>query len=118
MKRMSSVLAAIALLGAQAYGAEALGKIEPAKDLMGRAVKNSQGKIGDIKGFVVDLESGRILYSVVSVDGKQIADFEIAGDFLVRNRFAVTAHFRDRSSGVYLATIPPRSFKRMNAAGK
>src|SRR5688572_13419551 len=73
MKRINSVLAAIALLGAQAYAAETFGKIEPAKDLMGRAVHNSQGKIGDIKDFVVDLESGRILYSVVSADGKLIA---------------------------------------------
>ena len=73
MKRISSVLAAIALLGTQAYAAETLGKIEPAKDLMGRAVHNSQGKIGDIKDFVVDLESGRILYAVVSADGKLVA---------------------------------------------
>src|SRR5262245_20751662 len=72
MKRISSVLAAVALLGAQAYAAESFGKIEPAKDLMGRAVHNSQEKIGDIKDFVVDLESGRILYAVVSADGKQI----------------------------------------------
>ena len=40
MKRISSVLAAIALLGTQAYAAETLGKIEPAKDLMGRAIHN------------------------------------------------------------------------------
>jgi sporulation protein YlmC with PRC-barrel domain len=73
MKRISSILAAVALLGAQAYAAESFGKIEPAKDLMGRAVHSSQGKIGDIKDFVVDLESGRILYSVVSADGKLIA---------------------------------------------
>ena len=73
MKRISSVLAAVALLGAQAYAAESFGKIEPAKDLMGRAVHNSQGKIGDIKDFVVDIESGRILYAVVSADGKLIA---------------------------------------------
>ncbi len=73
MKRISYVLAAFALLGAQAYAAEALGKIEPAKDLMGRAVHHSDNKIGDIKDFVVDLESGRILYTLVSADGKLIA---------------------------------------------
>ncbi|MEP6685181.1 MAG: hypothetical protein ABJB22_00255 [Verrucomicrobiota bacterium] len=47
------------------------------------------------------------------IENKQVQDFEIAGDFLVRNRFAVTAHFRDETSGVYLATIPMRCFKRM-----
>jgi sporulation protein YlmC with PRC-barrel domain len=70
MKRISSVLAGIALLGMQAYAAESFGKVEPAKDLMGRAVHDSEGKIGDIKDFVVDLESGRILYAMVSADGK------------------------------------------------
>jgi sporulation protein YlmC with PRC-barrel domain len=73
MKRISSVLAAFALLGAQAYAAESFGKIEPAKDLMGRAVHNLEGKVGDIKDFVVDVESGRILYAVVSADGKLVA---------------------------------------------
>jgi len=73
MKRISSVLAAVALLGAQAYAADTFGKVEPAKDLMGRAIHNSQDKIGDIKDFVVDLESGRILYALVSADGKLIA---------------------------------------------
>jgi len=74
MKRISVLCAAVALVVTGAYGAEnQFGKIEPAKDLMGRAVHNSQGKIGDIKDFVVDLESGRILYSLVSSDGKLIA---------------------------------------------
>jgi sporulation protein YlmC with PRC-barrel domain len=76
MKRilMASLCASAALVMTSAYAAEnQLGKIEPAKDLMGRAVHNSRGKIGDIKDFVVDLESGRILYSLVSTDGKLIA---------------------------------------------
>lgn len=52
------------------------------------------------------------------IENKQVEDFEIAGDFLVRNRFAVTANFADQTSGVYLATIPPRSFKRLIEAKK
>jgi hypothetical protein len=50
--------------------------------------------------------------------GKHVTDFEIAGHFLVRNRFAVTAHFNDNTSGVYMATIPARSFKRIVNGGK
>jgi sporulation protein YlmC with PRC-barrel domain len=73
MKRISSVLAAVALLATHAYGAESLGKIEPAKDLMGRAVHDLDAKIGDIKDVVVDIESGRILYVLVSADGKLVA---------------------------------------------
>lgn len=48
------------------------------------------------------------------IEDKQVTDFEIAGDFLVGNRFAVTAHFRNETSRVYLATIPKRCFKRMS----
>lgn len=48
-----------------------------------------------------------------TIDGKDVANFEIASNFLVRNRLAVTINFRDRSSGVYLATIPARAFRRM-----
>ena len=47
------------------------------------------------------------------VGEKKIKDFEIAGHFLVRNRFAVSIEFEDGSYGVYMATIPKRSFKRM-----
>jgi hypothetical protein len=47
---------------------------------------------------------------------KQITDFEIAGHFLVRNRFAVTVHFDDKTSGVYMATVPDWSYKRMSTA--
>jgi hypothetical protein len=50
------------------------------------------------------------------LEEKKITEFEIAGDFLVGNRFAVTATFDDGSSGVYLATIPKASFRRMAAA--
>lgn len=52
----------------------------------------------------------------VPLEGKKIKAFEIAGDFLVDNRFAVTALFTDRTSGVYLATIPTHSFKRISAS--
>jgi hypothetical protein len=52
-----------------------------------------------------------------SVAGKNIRGFEIAGSFLVRNRFAVTANFEDGTSGVYLATIPVEGFTRMGAPG-
>ena len=46
------------------------GKIEKANQLLGKNVVNQQGeKIGDIKDFVVDLESGRILYTLVSSGG-------------------------------------------------
>lgn len=51
------------------------------------------------------------------VAGKKIREFEIAGNFLVRNRFAVTATFEDGTSGVYLATIPVEGFTRMGAPG-
>jgi hypothetical protein len=47
------------------------------------------------------------------IDGKAVKGFEIGTNLLVRNRFAITIHFQDGSSGVYLATIPPNSFKRM-----
>lgn len=62
-------------LASSAFAAETkqqLGNIEPAKELLGRAVHNSQGKIGDTKDFVVDLESGRVLFAVVSTDGNLV----------------------------------------------
>jgi sporulation protein YlmC with PRC-barrel domain len=47
-----------------------VGKIEKANELIGRNVINQQDeKIGDIADFVVDLESGRILYTLVSSGG-------------------------------------------------
>ena len=49
------------------------------------------------------------------LDGKAVKGFEIAGHFLVRNRFAITANFEDGRSGVYLATIPAEGFTRMGA---
>lgn len=49
--------------------------------------------------------------------GKTVKNFEIAGHFLVRNRFAITATFEDDTSGVYLATIPAEGFTRMGAPG-
>ena len=49
------------------------------------------------------------------VDGKEVSDYEIAGHFLANNRFALTANFRDGSSGVYLATIPAKSYRRMGS---
>ncbi len=49
------------------------------------------------------------------VEGKKVRSFEIAGDFLVGNRFAVSAHFTDGTYGVYLASIPAHSFKRISS---
>jgi hypothetical protein len=46
------------------------------------------------------------------VGGKVVSDYEISSQFLVRNRLVVTAKFTDRSSGVYLATIPPGGYRR------
>ncbi len=40
------------------------------------------------------------------VDGKEIVDFELAKQFFSGERFALTAEFEDRTSGVYLATVP------------
>ena len=51
------------------------------------------------------------------IGGKAVSGFEIAGQFLVRNRFAITATFKDGTSGVYLATIPVEGFTRMGAPG-
>lgn len=51
------------------------------------------------------------------IDGKAVRGFEIAGHFLVRNRFAIAVYFRDRTSGIYLATIPVEGFARMGAPG-
>ena len=47
-----------------------VGKIEKANDLIGRNVINRQDeKIGDVSDFVVDLESGRILDTLISSGG-------------------------------------------------
>jgi len=51
------------------------------------------------------------------IAGKKVTGFEIAGHFLVRNRFAIAVTFEDQSSGVYLATIPVEGFTRMGAPG-
>lgn len=49
------------------------------------------------------------------IDGKAVRGYEIAGHFLANNRFALTAKFRDGTSGVYLGTIPAKSYKRMGS---
>lgn len=49
------------------------------------------------------------------VDGKAVRGYEIAGHVLANNRFALTVKFRDGSSGVYLATIPAKSYRRMGS---
>jgi hypothetical protein len=53
----------------------------------------------------------------IPIAGKTVKGFEIAGHFLVRNRFAITATFEDGTSGVYLATIPVEGFTRAGAPG-
>lgn len=69
MRRIFIPTAVVALaLAASAAETRQLGKIDSAKELMGRAVHNTQGKIGETRDFVVDLESGRVLYAVVSVN--------------------------------------------------
>jgi sporulation protein YlmC with PRC-barrel domain len=76
MKRISifSITAAAGLLlalpAARAADSKQFGKIDSAKKLIGRAVDTTQGeKIGDLKDMIVDLESGRVLYGVVSAGG-------------------------------------------------
>jgi sporulation protein YlmC with PRC-barrel domain len=68
---VSAALAAVALFaGSPANAAHALGKIEPAKKLIGREIQTTQGqKVGEVKDMVVDLESGRVLYTIVSAGG-------------------------------------------------
>jgi sporulation protein YlmC with PRC-barrel domain len=52
----------------------ALGKVEGAKKLIGKAIHNAQGdKLGELKDVVLDLESGRVLYTVATVDRDSIA---------------------------------------------
>ena len=51
------------------------------------------------------------------LEGKQITEFEIGSSPMVGNRFAVTATFKDDSTGVYLATIPARAYKRIKTDG-
>jgi sporulation protein YlmC with PRC-barrel domain len=47
-----------------------LGTVERADKIIGREVRNnSNQKIGKVDDFVVDLESGRVIYAVVSVGG-------------------------------------------------
>jgi len=76
MKRISifGITAAVGLLLAlpttRAADSKQFGKIDSGKKLIGRAVDTTQGqKIGDLKDMVVDLESGRVLYAVVSAGG-------------------------------------------------
>lgn len=47
-----------------------LGKVQQARDYIGQEVKDQNGeKLGKVEDFVVDLESGRILFAVVNAGG-------------------------------------------------
>src|SRR5829696_5274906 len=53
-----------------ACAAEKLGKIDSGKKLIGREIQTTQGqKVGELKDLVVDLESGRVLYGIISAGG-------------------------------------------------
>jgi len=57
---------------ASAFAAESrqFGRIESARKLVGREVQTTQNqKVGELKDMVVDLESGRVLYGVISAGG-------------------------------------------------
>ncbi|MDB6032271.1 MAG: antigen [Verrucomicrobiales bacterium] len=55
---------------AAAGGQNQLGPLAPARQYVGQQVKTSRGEnLGKVEDFVVDLESGRILYAVVNVSG-------------------------------------------------
>jgi sporulation protein YlmC with PRC-barrel domain len=72
MKFLASAACAAAALcaGLSAEAAHQLGKIDPAKKLIGREIQTAQGqKVGELKDMVVDLESGRVLYTIVSAGG-------------------------------------------------
>jgi sporulation protein YlmC with PRC-barrel domain len=71
-KVIFSIVAVAALLAlpGQAVDSKQFGKIDSAKKLMGRVIHDSQDqKIGDLKDMVVDLESGHVLYGIVSAGG-------------------------------------------------
>jgi hypothetical protein len=51
------------------------------------------------------------------IAGKTVKGFEIASHLMIRNRFALAVYFEDKTSGVYLATIPSEGFTRMGAPG-
>jgi sporulation protein YlmC with PRC-barrel domain len=50
-------------------GDRALEDVERADHIVGREVRNNKEKIGKIDDLVIDLESGRVLYSVISIGG-------------------------------------------------
>lgn len=67
--RIAAVAAAL-LAWNSAHAADKLGKIESAKKLIGREIQTTQGqKAGELKDLVVDLESGRVLYGIISAGG-------------------------------------------------
>jgi len=59
----------------------------------------------------------RLVDSHQAIGGKTPSGFAIAGEVMVRNRFAIAATFPDGTTGVYLATIPAEGFTRMGAPG-
>jgi len=79
------------------------------------------GRAGDFQGVFLYNATTDTLFVLADnrtpIEGKAVKGYEIAGHFLVRNRFAVTANFADGTSGVYLATIPSEGFIRMGAPG-
>src|SRR4051794_17548743 len=51
-----------------------LGRLEKSDQIIGSDLKNKQNQsLGKIDDLVVDLESGHILFAIVSVDGNNVA---------------------------------------------
>jgi sporulation protein YlmC with PRC-barrel domain len=68
---MMAALAATAFtFNAALFGAEPFTRLEKANEVIGKEVQNKQGdKIGKINDAILDLESGRILYTLISAGG-------------------------------------------------
>lgn len=64
-----AVLTCTARLPLQAATQPSIGPIEPAKQLIGKQVRNLQNEqVGKVDDLVVDLESGRTIYALLSAD--------------------------------------------------
>lgn len=58
-----------------------LGQVQPARQFVGQELKNQKGeKLGKVEDFVVDLESGRILYGVVNGRSVPATMLQLASD--------------------------------------
>jgi sporulation protein YlmC with PRC-barrel domain len=56
--------------GTDIQSGKKLGKVEPANKLIGKEVLSSDNqKVGKLENFIIDLDSGRILYALVSSGG-------------------------------------------------